>query len=199
MVDKRAEILRCAKELFSQKGFKDTNVAEIMKAACMAVGTFYNYFTSKDQLFMELYNEENVKLKRSIMETIDLDADPMTVMQEMTGKNLQGMLENPILKEWYNREVFQKIEQNFREENGLERVDFLYNNFIDVVRKWQTEGKMRNDISAELIMAIFGALVNIDIHKDEIGLQHFPRVLQLISEFTMKGLTEPVRGNDSGL
>jgi AcrR family transcriptional regulator len=57
-MDKKAEIYRCAKELFEKKGFKNTNVAEIMQAAGFATGTFYNYFKSKDQLFMEIYSDE---------------------------------------------------------------------------------------------------------------------------------------------
>ena len=90
MIEKKAEILRCGRELFSARGFKDTNVAEIMKAAGMAVGTFYNYYTSKDQLFMEIYNEENVRLKRRILDGLDLDGAPMDVMKEMVAQNFKG-------------------------------------------------------------------------------------------------------------
>lgn len=190
MIDKKAEIRQCGRELFSEKGYKETNVAEIMKAAGMSVGTFYNYYTSKDQLFMEIYIEENVKLKRRILDSLDMTADPISIMKDMTYKNYVGMMENPILKEWYNREVFQKIEQNFREENGSAQINFLYDSFIDLVRIWQAEGKMRSDISAEMIMAIFSALVTIDLHKEEVGLQYFPQVLEYVSEFTMKGLMD---------
>lgn len=190
MIDKKAKIHNSGRELFSSKGFKDTNIAEITKMAGMATGTFYNYYPSKDQLFMEIYIEENVKLKKSIMKSIDLEEDPISVMKEMMFKNFQGMNANPILREWYNREVFHKIEQSYREENGVAHVDFLYDNFIEVVRKWQIEGKMRSDMSAEMIMAIFGALVNIDTHKEEVGLQYFPQVLEYMSEFTMKGLMD---------
>ena len=190
MTDKKAEIQRCAKDLFSARGFKDTSVADIMKAAGMAVGTFYNYYPSKDHLFMEIYNEENVMLKRSILEAIDMDGDPMTVMSDMVGSNYQGMLENPILREWYNKDVFSKIERNFRDAGAVEHVDFLYGSFIDAVRKWQEDGKMRVDISAEMIMAVFAALVSIDTHKEEIGLQYFPAVQVMISEFVMKGLMD---------
>lgn len=190
MVDKKAEILRCGRELFSTKGFKDTNVAEITKMAGMATGTFYNYYTSKDQLFMEIFNEENALMKRRILVSLDMEADPYCVIKEMMAKNMQEMVMHPILKEWYNRDVFQKIEQCWREANGLEYVDFLYESFIEAVRKWQVEGKMRSDISAEMIMAIFGALVNIETHKEEIGLQYFPQVLDFLTEFTMKGLSD---------
>ena len=62
--------------------------------------------------------------------------------------------------------------------------------FIEVVKKWQVDGKMRNDIDAEMIMAIFGALINVDTQKEEVGLQYFPHVLEYLEEFTMKGLMD---------
>jgi AcrR family transcriptional regulator len=188
LVDIKARIKESGKKLFSDKGYKDTNVAEITKIAGVATGTFYNYYPSKDKLFIEIYLEENTKLKKSIMDSVHLEGDPITVMKEMMLLNYQGMNSNPILKEWYNREVFHKIEHNFREENGLDSVNFLHGSFIEIVKKWQTEKKIRNDIDAEMIMAIFTALINIDTHKEEIGLQYFPQVLEYLAEFIMEGL-----------
>jgi AcrR family transcriptional regulator len=188
--NKKLEIMRCARELFSAKGFKDTSVSDITKLARMAAGTFYLYFSSKDKLFMEIYMEENVKLKKEIMETFNLDDEPMKVMRDMIRLNYEGMTANPILREWYNREIFAKIEKNYREENGLDHVDFLYTSFIEVVRKWQAEGKMRSDIDSEMIMALFSAIINVDTHKEEIGFQYFPAIMGYLSEFVMKGLMD---------
>lgn len=188
MVDKKADILKCGRELFSLKGFKDTNISEITKMAGIATGTFYNYYSSKDKLFMDIFLEENVKLKKSIMESINLEANPLDVMKEMMSLNVKGMTSNPILKEWYNKDVFNKIEQCFRDEKGIDGVEFIYDSFIGVVKKWQIDGKVRNDLDAEMIMAIFSALVNVDTHKEEIGLKYFPQVLEYMAEFTMNGL-----------
>ncbi len=190
MNDKKADIIECGRKLFSSKGFKDTNVAEITKMAGMATGTFYNYYSSKDTLFMDIYLEENEKLKKNIMASLDLEANPINIMREMMYLNFEGMSSNPILKEWYNKDVFNKIEQSYREQNGIDHVDFLYDSFIEIVKKWQNEGKIRNDINAEMIMAIFGTLVNVDTHKEEIGLKYFPQVLEYLAEFTMKGLMD---------
>jgi AcrR family transcriptional regulator len=190
LLDKKAELLRCGKELFSTKGFKDTNVSHITKLAGLATGTFYNYYTSKDALFMEIYIDENTKLKRNIMNTVVKDADPMEVMKEITLLNFQGMMSHPILKEWYNREVFGKIEKNFRKEKGLDQIDFLYDCFIELIKKWQAEGKFRNDIAPDMIMALFSSLVNVETHKEEIGFQYFPGVIDYLAGFTMKGLVD---------
>jgi AcrR family transcriptional regulator len=190
MIDKKARILKYGRELFSSKGFKDTNVAEITKMAGIATGSFYNYYTSKDILFMEIFLEENLKLKKKIMEIIDIEADPINVIQQMMFLNNQGMSENPILREWYNKEIFNKIEQNYRERIGIDQMNFLYDIFIDIVKNWQVQGKMRDDIKADMIMAIFTALIIIDTHKDEVGLQYFPHLLDYMAEFVMKGLMD---------
>ena len=190
MVDKKAKILDCGKELFSTQGFKVTSVADITKKAGIATGTFYLYYPSKDELFMEIYLEENEKLKRAIMETVDHDGDPLTVLLDLMQKNMRGMAANPILREWYNKDVFNKIEEKFRQSNGLERVDFLYQSFIEIIQKWQADGKIRRDIDSEMIMALFSVVVMVDLHKDEIGFQYFPKIQEYLTEFILNGLRE---------
>jgi hypothetical protein len=49
---------------------------------------------------------------------------------------------------------------------------------------------MTKDIDSEFIMAIFAALINIDTHKEEIGIQYFPHILDCLTEFVVKGLTD---------
>ncbi len=189
-MDKKAEIYRCGKELFSAKGFKDTSVSDITTLAGIAAGTFYLYYPSKEDLFMEIFLDENVKLKQSTLAAIDIDDSPMEVVREITRLNMIGIQSNPILREWYNRDVFSKIEQKYHEKNGLEHVDFIYDIFLEVVKKWQAEGKMRADIDCRMIMALFGAIINVDTHKDEIGMEFFPEIMEHLTEFVMKGLTD---------
>lgn len=189
MQDKKAEIYKSAKELFSSKGFKDTNVSDITKQAGMAVGTFYNYYSSKEKLFMDIYLDENANLKKNMMQSVDMDQEPIMVVRQIMILNMQGMKANPILREWYNKSVFDKIEQVYREENGIDAVDFMYDSFLAIVEKWQTEGKMRKDIDSKMIMMIFAAIINIDTHKEEIGLDYFPELLEHITELVFEGLT----------
>jgi AcrR family transcriptional regulator len=52
--ERRAELINAAIEVFAQKGLDDTTVADITKAAGVAKGTFYLYFTSKEHLLAAL-------------------------------------------------------------------------------------------------------------------------------------------------
>ena len=51
---RRALILDSAVETFSTKGYHQTRVADIIKSAGIARGTFYLYFESKNAIFLEL-------------------------------------------------------------------------------------------------------------------------------------------------
>ncbi|AUM94951.1 TPA: TetR/AcrR family transcriptional regulator [Clostridium botulinum] len=190
MEDKKTLIYDCAKEIFAIKGFKDTNISDIAKMAGMAVGTFYNYYPSKEKLFMDIYLEENAKLKKSCLQSVDLKEDPLTVTKKMLEINLEGMKANPILKEWYNKDVFAKIERTYREQNEIQTVDFLYDSFLEVVKQWQAQGKIRSDIDSKMIMMIFAAIINVDTHKEEIGLEYFPQLMECLTELIFKGLAD---------
>jgi AcrR family transcriptional regulator len=187
--DKQAIIYHYGKELFSTKGFKDTNISDITKMAGIAVGTFYSYYPSKEKLFMEIYAEENIKLKKSMLAAVDVKEEPLPLIRKFLVMNVEGIKSNPILSQWYNKDVYGKLEQLFREENGLDSLDFLYGGFVELFKLWQAEGKIRSDIQIELIMGFFTVLINADLHKEEIGIQHFPHILDYLLEFIMDGLS----------
>ncbi len=191
MEDKKAAIFNSAKELFSVKGFKDTNVSDITRMAGIGVGTFYNYYSSKEGLFIEILKEENKKVKESILESFDSKDDPVQAVVKLVMQNFKVMQSNPIMKEWYNRDVYSKIERYFDEQGGMGSIqEFLNSGQTELIQQWKAEGKIRNDLDDHLIGAIFTAIPYIDLHKNEIGIQYFPQILYYITEFVMKGLTE---------
>lgn len=78
----RQTILKAAARQFKLQGFSNTSIAGIMQAAGLGVGTFYNYFNSKEEVLMTLAKNlrERVsekilaagKVKRSATELLEL-------------------------------------------------------------------------------------------------------------------------------
>jgi AcrR family transcriptional regulator len=190
MGDKKSDIYRCGKAVFGAKGFKDTKVSDIAEKAGVAVGTFYNFYSSKEELFLAIYTEENDKVKKIIMETVDFDADPIQVVKQALAINFKEMQSNPILKEWYNRDVFHRIEHYYRAENEKNDAVNLRDALSVMVEKWQLDGKIRGDIDFEMILALFHVITYIDTQKEAIGIRFFPRITDYLAEFIMKGLTD---------
>ena len=52
--DHRQTMLTAAERVFVRKGFREATIAEIAREADFAVGTFYNFFESKDDLYAQV-------------------------------------------------------------------------------------------------------------------------------------------------
>ena len=50
--ERRAQLVAAATEAFARQGVAATSVADIVRAAGVAQGTFYLYFTSKDDVIL---------------------------------------------------------------------------------------------------------------------------------------------------
>jgi len=191
LTDKKADIFNAGRELFYSNGFKDTNISDIAKLAGIGVGTFYNYYSSKEKLFLEVYIKENENHKKHLFESMNLKDDPVNMITKMVAQNASEMNSNPILKEWYNKELFSKLEKQFYVQDGIENFDEItHSGMTELIRKWKADGKIRNDLDDEMIIAIFKSILYIEIHKSEIGFQHFPQIILYITEFIMKGLAD---------
>lgn len=53
-IERRAKILAAAEQVIGEKGFVAASIADITRAADTASGTFYIYFSGKDEVFREL-------------------------------------------------------------------------------------------------------------------------------------------------
>lgn len=62
----RKAILDAAVEQFSRKGFKDTSVADIMHEADLGIGTFYNYFQSKEEILFCLLHRMAQEVEQAL-------------------------------------------------------------------------------------------------------------------------------------
>lgn len=61
---KRQHILSAARSIFLEKGYSETTMAEIAKAASMPVSSLYNYFQNKEAIFRQLGLQEDVYNRR---------------------------------------------------------------------------------------------------------------------------------------
>ncbi|MDP3387324.1 MAG: TetR/AcrR family transcriptional regulator [Eubacteriales bacterium] len=186
----KIDIFTNARELFYSKGFKDTSVSDITKKTGIAVGSFYNFYKSKEDVFFDVFIAESDKLKKQIVSEVDLDRDPVVVVKEITLKIFEGTRKSPILREWFSRDAYSKLEKYLQDENGTEEFeeDYSYNLFTGIIKKWQVEGVFRSDIDSGMIMAILNTFQYIDMHKYDIGNQYFPQLLEYVIEFVVKGL-----------
>lgn len=79
MADKntRERILDAALNVFSNKGYHDTRLDEIVNESGTSKGSIYFYFPNKERLFIALVDKFTDLLERKVMESVPEDAPAM--------------------------------------------------------------------------------------------------------------------------
>ncbi|HEX2575020.1 MAG TPA: TetR family transcriptional regulator [Aquihabitans sp.] len=80
--ERKDQLLDHAATLFAERGYAETRVLDIVKAAGVAKGLFYWYFENKEALFRELVEHNRLQLRRAQAKAIDPAAEPLLRLRQ---------------------------------------------------------------------------------------------------------------------
>ena len=183
---KRQEaILKAALKLFTKKGYFNTSVSDIQVACKMSVGTFYNYFNSKESIAITLYSnienclyEDLCEIENKYDSTHDRCQAAVRHLFETTEKN-PGFMQYLL----YTKH---------REFMPVEKTVFASLPFLKM-KEWVVEGQMNGEIkkidSNVAMNAIFGSAVRmIFLRIDSILENKLPEYFEESWECSWRGV-----------
>ena len=82
-IEKRNRIIDAGYQLFCEKGYHNTNTAEIAKLAGVSTGIVYNYFRDKKDIFMDVIELYESSITYPIYETIRQLGKPINLKKAL--------------------------------------------------------------------------------------------------------------------
>jgi TetR/AcrR family fatty acid metabolism transcriptional regulator len=160
VVDKRSVILDAALKTFVKRGYPNTKVAEIASEAGVAEGTLYNYFQSKEDLLLALFDEKWGAIINAIKDKIKRLDDPNDKLKAIFSLVVRMFKKNRQLAELFMIDV---------KQSSLFLTNYTINRiveFLDLIEEILEEGKLkgiyRKDLDSRVArMVIFGAAQGI--------------------------------------
>lgn len=158
--DKRSLILDAALRTFAKRGYSDTKVAEIAAEAGVAEGTLYNYFQSKEELLLALFDEKWNIIINDIRKKIDRIEDPNDKLKAIFTSIVSMFRKNRHLAELFMIDM--KQSNIFLNNYTINRIV----EFLDIIESVLIEGKNKGLYKKNLDtrvarMIIFGAAQGI--------------------------------------
>jgi AcrR family transcriptional regulator len=80
--ERKQQLLDHATQLFAERGYAETRVIDIVRAAGVAKGLFYWYFDNKEAVFRELVESARLQMRRAQAAAIDPDANPLVRIRQ---------------------------------------------------------------------------------------------------------------------
>lgn len=156
---KRELIIEAAEKIFSQKGFFQAKVEEIAAAAGVGKGTVYEYFSSKEEVFMEMIKE--------ITKDIDLDylnsshfPSSTEKIREIMKEHLNFMLKHQNMARVMMQEHITMTDQILQhmKKTREDKLKSLENIIVEGVGNGEFRQDINSTVTAHLI---FGATISL--------------------------------------
>jgi len=87
--DTTARVLAAATDLFARQGFAETSMASIADEADVSVGTLYNLFENKDELYRKLIDGKVEKFHARFIAAIERGASPRESLDHFLEEHLR--------------------------------------------------------------------------------------------------------------
>ncbi|HSP02842.1 MAG TPA: helix-turn-helix domain-containing protein, partial [Acidimicrobiales bacterium] len=82
--ERKQQLVDCAAQLFTERGFAETRIKDIVEAAGVAKGLFYWYFENKEAVFRELVELTRQRMRQQQKRDIDPAANPLLRLRQGT-------------------------------------------------------------------------------------------------------------------
>jgi len=162
---RRAQIMQAAKEAFAALGYHNASINEIIRRAGIARGTFYLYFTGKQQVFDSILKEA-VQQLRSRIRRIDIEqgAEPPQVqLRASLVRVVKYILGDPhfarlvvVNRVATDPEISDRAEEFFREVHEMIEHSLQHGIEMGMVRQCDT-----NLVAAALLGAVMGIVQHL--------------------------------------
>ena len=138
---KRANIRDSAMVVFGKKGYTKTRMIDIAKKAKIGKGTIYEYFSSKEEIFSEIFKHFFADVEKSIESALTEIEDPikklMLIIHETTGRlaDEKGDFIDIMLDFWT-----EGIREKDKESMHALQLDQLYGSYRELIGNVLNEG-----------------------------------------------------------
>lgn len=155
--DKRDAILKAATQVFARRGFHQSQVADVARAAGIAAGTVYLYFRSKDELLVSIF-------ERTMKDTLEEGQAALAGVQDPRDR-LKRIARLHLERMGRDRDLAVVFQVELRQSTKfMERFSSSYlRNYLGVIRDTIAEGQRTGTFRADFnptvaAKALFGAL-----------------------------------------
>ena len=184
----RKKLHKVAKECLQRYGVKKSTVDQMAAMVDISKGSFYNFYSSKEMLFFAVLEEYQIDVMNRLTEQLDMEAKIDTSrLVELLYDFYQGFRYSFMYTIFKNHEMELLIRK-------LPKEAITNHHLIDdrMVKKIVSRINIRENVSVEIVSALFRTIAMTILHIEEIGEEQFDIALK----FIIQGIVEQITKED---
>jgi len=169
----RERLLEVAAQCVARDGITGTGIAHVALEAGVSRPTVYRYFKDRDELIRSVLLQAGLRLANQVRTHMNGFDDPTESAIEAMVFTLQGIRENPVLKQVWSPPVFDAVVlRGFTQPASIAFTRVAFSDFIDAAGWGEAEATEVMEYMLRLIMSF---LASPDPQRNEQELRDFLR------------------------
>ena len=185
----RKKLHEVAKECLQRYGVKKTTVDQMAAMVDISKGSFYNFYPSKEMLFFAVLEEYQIDVMNRLTEQLGMET-------KIDTNRLVELLYD--LYQDFRYSFMYTIFKNHEMEllvRKLPKETITNHHLIDdrMVKKIVSRINIRENVSVEIVSALFRTIAMTILHIEEIGEEEFDITLKLVIQGVVEQITKEDR------
>ena len=185
----RKKLHKVAKECLQRYGVKKTTVDQMAAMADISKGSFYNFYSSKEMLFFAVLEEYQIDVMDRLTEQLGMEA-------KIDTNRLVQLLYD--FYQDFRYSFMYTIFKNHEMELLLRKLPkevIINHHLIDdrMVKKIVSRINIKENVSVEIVSALFRTIAMTILHIEEIGEEQFDTTLKLVIQGVVEQITKEDR------
>lgn len=155
---RRISILEAALECFSVKGYYASTVDDIVRFAKLSKGTVYNYFNSKEDIFIGILRYEQKKAQEKLKAALQDIESPLEKLKYWINTDVPYSLSKKKLMRVHVEFWLYSTGSPDVQHILTERFDVIFYMVKEIVQEGQRLGEIKHDIDPEQASEMFWSL-----------------------------------------
>ena len=185
----RKKLHKVAKECLQRYGVKKTTVDQMAAMVDISKGSFYNFYSSKEMLFFKVLEEYQIDVMNRLTEQLGMETkiDTNRLVQLLYDfyQDFRYSFMYTIFKNHEMELLVRKLPKEVITNHHL----------IDdrMVKKIVSRINIRENVSVEIVSALFRTIAMTILHIEEIGEEQFDTTLKLVIQGVVEQITKEDR------
>ncbi|MFD1644455.1 TetR/AcrR family transcriptional regulator [Haloarchaeobius litoreus] len=177
------------RELFSRYGLSKTTLADLTDPVGIATSTFYQFFDSKEALYLEILEREGEELLPRMLAPFEEHDDPENAIVGFLTALMDEIETNPLMRQLViDSDELDRLREHHTEAELREEREQSLAYFLPYVEAWYEAGQVEGP-SPETVANAIRSVSFLTLHQEDIGEDRYRETRDLVIRAVAKGLT----------
>ena len=174
----RERLLQVGCAGFVRVGLAKITIAELAREAGIGKGSFYQFFESKEELFLAVQEQQEAIFKAALARELERAASGRQAVHTLlmvTATRLDG---HPFMRQLLDPQTITALSLRVAPERLAAHREADREHFVGLLRGWKRRGWLRREVDPQVAFDVLTAIFAISLQRELIGVEAVRRAVE---------------------